>query len=127
MNALKHGLRATDEIFLQSLNPQERKTFRQLKNIIQKHYKPRTDHEQLLVDQIAIQHFRGFWLHRLEQQAAHNLSPDQDISNYLMPLLDRFTRHNTRILKDIKTLHNRLFKHYFERGDLSILPYVIKE
>ncbi|MBU1919836.1 hypothetical protein KKG66_03250 [bacterium] len=80
-----------------------------------------------MVDEIAIQHFRGLWLYRLEQQAAHNPSPDLDIPNSVIPLIDRFSRYNTRILKDIKTLHNRLFSLYFQRGDLSLTPFVIKE
>ncbi|MBU0691160.1 hypothetical protein KKH18_05020 [bacterium] len=121
MNALKHGLRATDELFLKSLNPKERSLFRQISKSLHQDYKPQTTHEKLLVDRIAIQHFRSFRLYKVEVQTTNNPSRPFDIRT--LAGLDLLSRYDSRIQKDIKSLHNRLHSLYIQRGSFSLIPY----
>jgi hypothetical protein len=114
MNAVKHGLRATDEIFLTHLKPRDRDTFSQMRDTLHQRYKPQTDPERELVDQIAIQHFRLYRLYDLEN-AAFSGNDDNLISH-----LDRFSRYDWRIDRRIRTLHNRLCSLYFYRHDYSL-------
>ena len=101
MNALKHGLRATDQLFLKSLNPKERKLFREIRKSLHEDYNPQTSHEKLLVDRIAIQHFRSYRLYQVEIQTTNNPATNFDIN--ALPNLDLLSRYDSRIQKDIKS------------------------
>ncbi|MBU1983284.1 hypothetical protein KJ815_02625 [bacterium] len=127
MNALKHGLRATDELFLAHLAPREREVFENFRESFHNEYRPQTDHEKLLVDRIAIQHFRLFRLYRLEY-----LAENQSITTPLAPEsviqhLDRFSRYDWRMERQLRILHNRLRSLYSRRGDTSLNFFAAKE
>jgi hypothetical protein len=114
MNAVKHGLRATDEIFLAHLKPRDRDTFSQMRDTLHERYKPQTDPERELVDQISIQHFRLYRLYDLENVAF------SDNDDTLVLKLDRFSRYDWRIDRRIRTLHNRLCGLFYQRKDFSL-------
>ncbi len=114
MNALKHGLRATDEIFLAHLKPKERAIFKKTRDSLHNHYNPQTEPEQEIVDRITIQHFRLYRLYNLE-----NLTFSKDTTKAASNL-DRFTRYDWRIERQLRILHNRLRSLYISRGDFSL-------
>ena len=127
MNALKHGLRATDELFIKTLKPNDRNIFREISDSLHEDYNPQTTHEKLLVDRIAIQHFRSYRLYQIEERTTGNQSSDIDISKSIIPHLDRFSRYDYRIQKDIRILHNRLFSLYIRRSDFTLNLFPAKE
>ena len=153
MNALKHGLRATDELFLAHLRPDERAILDELRDSFHTQYLPQTDHEKLIVDRIAIQYFRLFRLYKLEYLAANQTSsphkklkrsgnPDSrggrvgSISSgthhpssfsSVIPHLDRFARYDWRIERQLRVLHNHLRCLYLDRGDHSLSLLFIRE
>jgi hypothetical protein len=115
MNALKHGLRATDELFVAHLRPRERSVLESLRASLQKEYNPQTFHEKLLVDRIAIQHLRLFRLYRLEYDATRRSARES-----VLPHLDRFSRYDSAVERGLRALHNRLCTLYFQRHDYSL-------
>ncbi len=127
LNAFKHGLRATDELFLQHLSPAERDTFRSVRDSFHSDYRPVTDYEKLLVDRIAIQHFRLFRLYRLEYLAANQCGRRLLTRESIIPHLDRFSRYDWRIERQLRILHNRLRSLYLRRGDSSLNLFAAKE
>jgi len=122
MNALKHGLRATDEIFIAHLKPAERATFDEFRTSLHESYAPQTYLEKLLVDQIAIQHFRQLRLYRLEDAAlrkslaavATGRRPFDDASS-VVPHLERFSRYDWRIERQLTILLDKLRQAYVIR------------
>ena len=122
MNALKHGLRATDELFLVHLRPRERAVFESLRASLHEEYNPRTTHEKLLVDRIAIQHLRLFRLYRLEYDAARRTAGESVIRH-----LDRFSRYDSSVERGLRALHNRLSTLYAQRCDHSLNLFSVKE
>jgi len=121
-NAIKHGLRATDELFLAHLRPRERSILESLRDSLHQEYNPRTPHEKLLVDRIAIQHLRLFRLYRLEYDATRR-SARQSV----LPYLDRFSRYDASVERGLRSLHNRLRALYAQRGDHSLNSFSTKE
>ena len=115
MNALKHGLRATDDLFLAHLPPRERSVLESLRVSLHEEYNPRTTHEKLLVDRMAIQHLRLFRLYRLEYDATRR-SARQSV----IPYLDRFSRYDSAVERGLRALHNRLCALYAQRHDHSL-------
>ena len=122
MNAMKHGLRATDELFLACLTRRERDLFESFRASLHGEYSPRTPHEKLLVDRIVIQHFRLFRLYRLEYDDASHSARES-----IIPHLDRFSRYDCRIERGLRVLHNRLYSLYMQRGDHSLNFFSAKE
>ncbi|RPH93120.1 hypothetical protein EHM69_11170 [candidate division KSB1 bacterium] len=127
MNAFKHGLRATDELFLAHLKPSERETFRAFRESLHAEYDPLTDHEKLLVDHIAIQHFRLYRLYRLEYQSTNRSTRASHIRESIIPHLDRFSRYDSRIGRQLRVLHNRLNSLYVSRKNYSLNTFLVKE
>jgi hypothetical protein len=127
MNALKHGLRATDELFLAHLRPHEREVFERFRASLSAEYNPQTPHEKLLVDRIVIQHFRLFRLYRLEYLASGHSLRAPLAHHSIIPHLDRFSRYDWRIEKQLRILHNRLRALYSMRGDHSLNFFSAKE
>ena len=115
LNALKHGARATDELFLAHLRPRERSVLQRLRAALQEEYHPCTPHENLLVDRIAIQHLRLFRLYRFEYDAIRR-SPHDSI----IPHLDRFSRYDSRLERSLRALHNHLRTLYAQRQNHSL-------
>jgi hypothetical protein len=127
MNAMKHGLRATDELFLACLTRRERDVFESFRASLHGEYSPRTPHEKLLVDRIVIQHFRLFRLYRLEDIATRHSSRAPLSRESIIPHLDRFSRYDWRIERGLRVLHNRLRSLYQQRGDHSLNFFSAKE
>jgi hypothetical protein len=126
-NALKHGLRATDDLFLAHLKPHERAVFEKVRESLHHDYRPTTDTEKLMVDRIAIQHFRQFRLYRLEY-VAENLSLTSPLAEEsIIRHLDRFSRYDWRIERQMRIIHNRLKCLYAKRGDFSLMSFPNKE
>jgi len=127
MNAFKHGLRATDELFLVHLQPRERGSFQNFRESLYGEYKPVTDHERLLVDRIAIQHFRLYRLYRLEYLAGTQSARAPLSRESIIPHLDRFSRYDWRIERQLRILHNRVRSLQISRGDMSLTLLLTKE
>jgi hypothetical protein len=108
MNAFKHGLDATDDIFMSSLCERERSAFRKIRRSLRRFYNcADTPFELLLVDRMAIQHLRMLRLYRLESDAMSTTVFLSD-KDSIVPHLDRFSRYDSRIEKQLRILHNRL-------------------
>jgi len=135
MNAMKHGLRATDELFVAHLKRRERAAFEEFRASLHNEYRPQTEHEKLLVDRIAIEHFRLFRLYRLEDAAlsetltAVSAARKQPFgtSSSVVPHLDRFSRYDWRIERQLRMLQNRLRMLYYARGDSSLNFFLSNE
>jgi hypothetical protein len=134
MNAFKHGLRATDDLFLGYLNPDERDRFETLRETYHTQYNPQTEPEKLIVDRIAIQHFRLYRLYGLENIAAHQTTDllifgqgsnnkKRNLSETIVPHLDRFSRYDARIERQLRILHNRLYCLYVNRKNFGLNLY----
>jgi hypothetical protein len=127
MNALKHGLRATDELFTAHLKEDERNVFTEFRESLHLEYNPQTQQEKLLVDRIAIQNFRLYRLYQLEYDATDQ-SQEKPISrDSIIPYLDRVSRYDSRIEKQLHMLHNRLSALYMSRQDFSLTYFSAKE
>lgn len=127
MNAVKHGLRATDELFLVHLKRHERAVFEDLRARLHDEYDPQTVHEKLLVDQIAIQHFRQFRLYDLEYLASSKSRNDPLARESILSHLDRLSRYDSRISRQLRALQNRLKSLYWKRDDTSVTFFNPKE
>ncbi|MCC6475963.1 hypothetical protein IT157_02820 [bacterium] len=104
--ALKHGLGATDELLLEHLSPEERQPFDRLRALFYQYYDPKSEIERLIIDKITIQNFRLFRIYRLEYSATQNstespLSPESVIHH-----LDRLSRYDSRIAKQLQSLRD---------------------
>ena len=120
-NAMKHGLRATDEMFLIYLRAWERDVFDDFRATLHENYHPQTDEEKLLVDRIAIQYFRLFRLYGLEYQATNASAAKMLTRESVIPHLDRFSRYDSRMERQLRSLLNQLRALYLRRGDLSLI------
>jgi hypothetical protein len=127
MNALKHGLRATDELLLAHLNSRERNILDEVRTSLQKDYNPQTEPEKILVDRIAIQHFRLYRLYKIENLAVLRTTRKSPTAESIIPHLDRFARYDARIDRQLRTLHNRLCSMYHSRRDYSLKSFIGKE
>jgi hypothetical protein len=127
MNAMKHGLRATDELLLAHLNTRERNILHEIRSALRKDYKPKTNNEKLLVDRIAIQHFRLYRLYKIENLAALRTTRYAANCETIIPHLDRFARYDARIDRQLRTLHNRLCALYHFRRDYTLNYFNRKE
>ena len=127
MNAFEHGLRATDELFLVHLDPHDRAVFEDFRARLHGEYKPCTVHEQLLVDEIAIQHFRLYRLYDLECVATARSRKNPLAGASILTHLDRLSRYDARISRQLRALQNRLKSLYLKRSDSSISFFNPKE
>jgi hypothetical protein len=120
LNAIKHGLYATDDLFLVSLKPVEIAIYEEIRTALHEEYKPLTDREKHLVDRMAIHHFRLYRIYDLENRAASQ-SRSTPLSRYsIVHHLDRFSRYDWRIEKQLRMLHNQLYCLYIARHDNSL-------
>ena len=120
LNAIKHGLCATDELFMCSLNKKETEIYEQVQRSIHDEYQPQTEREKHLVDRLAIHHFRLYRLYGLENLAATKSRRAPLSRESILPHLDRFSRYNWRIERQMRMLHNQLYVLYINRGDYSL-------
>lgn len=125
LNAIKHGVHATDELLLAHMRKHERASFEELRSALHETYKPQTEPEKLLVDRIAIQHFRLYRLYALEYRAGtrSTQNPLQDES--ILKHLDRLSRYDWRIERALSSLQDQLQGLYFrnQREALKLIPY----
>ena len=122
-NAITHGFYATDELFLASLKPKERRSFNKLRDTLHTEYHPQTVRETILVDRLAILHFRQYRLYSLEALAIDQTGTKPLAPGSILAHLDRFSRYDGRIEKQIRALNNRLYWHFNSRRDYSLSFY----
>jgi len=115
LNALNHGFRATDEIFISALKPREQKAFEHIRRALYRYYQPRSNPEKMLVDRMAIHHLRMLRVSQLESFALYFL-PVNKAHLSLIPHLDRLSRYDVRIEKQLRILHNRYILMTKSRG-----------
>jgi hypothetical protein len=127
MNAMKHGLRATDQLFLAHLKQHERSVFEEVRTALCRDYRATTDLEKMIVDRIAIQHFRQFRLYQLEYVAESQSMRQPLADESILRHLDRFARYDSRIERQVRVLHNRLVSLYISRGDFSLTSLSSKD
>ena len=120
LNAIKHGLYATDSLFLESLSKRETSIYDQIRASLHEEYKPLTEREQHLVDRLAIHHFRLYRIYDLENLATAKSRNEPLSPKSIIPHLDRFARCNWRIERQMRALHNQLYCLYVNRGDFSL-------
>jgi hypothetical protein len=125
MNALKHGLHATDELLVASLTDQARAAFEDLRATIHSEYNPFTDQEKLLVDRIAIHYFRLFRVYQLEQLALSDSQHSPLAPASIIPHLDRFSLYDSRTSRQLKQLVAELRLLYWRRGDHSLDAFAL--
>ncbi len=119
-NAVKHGFYATNELFLAHLQPAEHAIFERMREGLHREYKPQTEQEIALVDRIAILYFRQLRLYGLEAAATDQCAQKPLGAVSILPHLDRFSRYDWRIERQIRALHNRLYSFYCSRNDYSL-------
>lgn len=105
---MKHGLRATDDLFLTCLTRYERRVFQDFRESLHRDIQPATYEEKLLVDRIAVQYLRQFRLYRLEYKAGSTTFKVILAPNTLLPHLDRFSRYDWRINRQLAILQKEL-------------------
>jgi hypothetical protein len=127
LNALKHGLSATDEVFVASLQPDQRHTYDKIRRAVRRFYEPETAFEKLLVDRIAIQHYRMLRLYRLEVISMDTLPINLGSDRSILPHLDRLSRYDCRIERQLRILHNRLISLYEQRASNRLKMFTYKE
>jgi hypothetical protein len=123
LNSMTHGLDATDDIFISSLNPRERQAYTKIRRSLRKFYScADTSYELLLIDKMAIQHLRMLRLYRLESDAMETTTHVIDKSS-IIPHLDRFSRYDVRIERQLRILHNRLLSVFNQNSSSSYKPF----
>jgi hypothetical protein len=126
-NAVTHGFYATDEMFLAHLQPSERNVFQRMREALHAEYNPQREQEKALVERLAILYFRQLRLYGLEAAAAELSERKPLAPGSLISHLDRFSRYDTRLERQIRALHNRLCTHYYKRRDYSLSAYSSRE
>lgn len=105
-----------------ALKPREQEVLNKYRRSIYRYYRPRTFLEKLQADRIAIHYLRMMRVTQYESLALY-VFPLKQVSNSIMPHLDRFSRFDVRIEKQIRILHNRLIMMIENRG--SNIPKLI--
>lgn len=123
MNAIKHGLRSTDGLFIAHLSCHEREILKEVRQTLHTDYDPQTSPEKFLVDRIAIQYLRLFRLYRLEHAAAKKTFEVPFGKESIIPHLDRLSRYDWRVERQLRILHNRLRGHFCERRNFTLNHY----
>ena len=126
-NAVKHGDNATDDVFLASLSDDERHGFQKIRRSLRRFYEPANSYERLLVDRMAIQHLRMLRLYRLESITMRLLPINKGSDHSIFPHLDRFSRYDVRIEKQLRILHNRLLRLGLMRENNTLNPLPTNE
>ena len=90
-------------------------------------YDPQTSPEKFLVDRLAIQYLRLFRLYHLEQNAAKQSLDTPLAKESVIHHLDRLSRYDWRIERQLRILHNRLYDHFSQRRNHSLTYYDPKD
>ena len=112
---------------MEALSERERGSFWRVRRALLDEYQPQTAQEKMLVDRIAIQHFRLLRLYRLEHQSTSTPIIPGKLNESVVPHLDRFSRYEFQVNRQIRILYNRLATLYVSRGDYSISKFLTKE
>jgi hypothetical protein len=94
---------ATDDVFVES----DTAAYHKLRRSLYRFYTPNTSFERLLVNRMAVQHLRMLCLYRLEITAMRFLPINKGSDRSIFPHLDRFSRYDNRIERQLRILHNR--------------------
>ena len=124
---MKHGMCATDEVFLSALTRHERQVFENLRQTFHEHYHPEREQERLLVDRIVIEQFRLLRLYRIEHQAYRRDANTEQLRHSMVPYIDRFSRYEAHTNRILRVLHNRLLHLYYEQEAHLFKPMPVKE
>lgn len=108
LNAFKHGLRATDVLFLSRLLPEEREMVDELRDMLYNRYEPQGAIEQLIVDKLAIHNFRQLRLYRIEYNSMNSSMNHDPTGESTLPHLDRLSRYDSRIALQLRSLEQTL-------------------
>jgi hypothetical protein len=123
LNSMRHGLDATDEIFMISLNPREQHAFRTIRRSLRTFYNcANSAYERMLIDKMAIQHLRMLRLYKLESETMNTMTGPKDKSS-IIPHLDRFSRYDVRIERQLRILHNRLLSVFDQNACERFKPF----
>lgn len=123
MNGVTHGLDATEDIFMASLNPREQIAFRKIRRSLRRFYNcATTSYERLLIDRMAVQHLRMLRLYRLESISMDFLPINKGSDRSIFPHLDRLSRYDVRIERQLRILHNRLLSVFNQNASNSFKP-----
>ena len=112
---------------MEALSQRERNSFWRIRLALINEYKPHTVQEKMLVDRIAIQHFRLYRLYRLEHQSTSIPLVPGKLNESAVPHLDRFSRYEYQVNRQIRILYNRLASSYTSRQDYSLSTLLTKE
>lgn len=107
-NAVKHGMTASEKLFLTRLDVIEGEILLELRQKLYAHYQPEGSVEELIVDRITIQQFRLFRFYRLEYDtinASMNYDPTGEAT---VPKLDPFSRYDSRISHHLQHLERTI-------------------
>lgn len=107
-NALKHGLEATDPIFLARLSPDDRDILERLRDALFCQHQPQTSVEEIIVDKIAIHLYRQYRFYRLEHQTINAGMNHDSTGLTMLPHLDRLSRYDSRINHHLNSLYQTL-------------------
>lgn len=105
---MKHGLSATEQLFIVQLQDREKKAFY---DMLRKHYaefEPFTDTEKRCVDRIAIQHFRLYRLYGVEYHSANATIKAPFHPGAMLAHLDRLGRYHNKIENHLKDLYDQI-------------------
>lgn len=116
LNALKHGLRATDDIFISSLNADDKEAYTILLKSQHRDYAPSTELEKQLVNKLSILKFRQYRLYKMENMVSSKTTEELLQDHSILYHLDRFSRYDLRLEKQIKELINQLELSRFLRN-----------
>ena len=108
---------ATDEVFLSALSRHESAVYEKLRDNFRSSYDPQTEEEKLLVDRIAIEHFRLLRFYRIEHQTYRRTRDAAKLRDTIVPYIDRFSRYEAATSRQLHVLHNNLCHLYYQRGD----------
>ncbi|RQV98118.1 hypothetical protein EH220_03890 [bacterium] len=124
LNALKHGLRATDDIFISSLSIDDKEAYDKLLKSLHRDFAPPTELEKQLVNKLSILKFRQYRLYKMENLISSK-SPEELLKDHsVLYHLDRFSRYDLRIEKQIQGLINQLkayqiLRHHNDSDDVK--------
>jgi hypothetical protein len=126
-NALTHGLSATDDVYVESLDTRQRAAYGKIRRALYHFYNPSTSLERLLIDRMAVHHLRMLTLYRLESTAIRYLPINQGSDKSIFPHLDRFSRYDTRLERQLRILHNRYLSVHEQNTSNRFKSFPVKE
>lgn len=109
-NAQKNGFDALDYIYLSRLEPYERGILDELREALYQQYDPHDLLESLIVDRIAMNHFRLMRMYLIEHHSFEISLKYPTHDQESLPNLDRFSRYDSRLSHQLSSLHQTFLK-----------------